>query len=677
MQINFRAIVEAHKLSTSTPLLPLFEAIVNSIQSIDELGIKDGRVEINVIRDVPSMGSNNWETDIASFEIIDNGIGFNDKNYTSFDIYGSDHKIAMGCKGIGRVLWLKAFNEVDVESIYLSDDEKYYERKFVFSIYDELKQLEHYESKKNQLTTKVRLKNYFSKYKKKCPKKLETLARDIMNHCFTRLALGNCPEIIIKDEHDAKSINAIFKEYTKGQIHVQDFIVNEFPFKLISAKNYTPSNDKHMLHYCAHNREVFGDNLSNTIKGLTGKLFNDDGDFAYCGYITGELLDSNVNSERTDFAFSKPESEMEETNSNEQLELESAETGKSVTKQEIVNSITPIIIEFLKEELTAYNLQKKERIENYVYSKNPRYRSLIKHNYECIEKIPLTNDDNKLEIELFKQEQLYRLELKIEQKAILAENINDVVDSNYTEKCVSLLQKTSDMGKDDLADYIVHRKVMLEILEHALAYTDVEKKKYALEKKIHELIFPMTTTSDDIEYDRHNLWIIDEKLAYHYYLASDKPISAYKDTESASSKEPDITIFEPAFALTGDPKDSSMNNITIIEFKRPGRTDTECVDQVIEYIELIREGKAKDKLGRILNEGGGNTLRFNCYILCDIEPTMSKFLKRRGFKIPPDGVGYYWLHDDYNASIEVVPYNKLIKDSIRRNKILFDRLFNQ
>jgi hypothetical protein len=32
----------------------------------------------------------------------DNGVGFNEKNFASFDVYGSDYKLDMGCKGVGR-----------------------------------------------------------------------------------------------------------------------------------------------------------------------------------------------------------------------------------------------------------------------------------------------------------------------------------------------------------------------------------------------------------------------------------------------------------------------------------------------------------------------------------------------------------------------------------------------
>jgi len=75
MQYNFRAIVDGHKLPISAPLLPLFEAIVNSIQSIQETGKSDGLIQVKIIRDLPINNSFYWETDIYSFEVVDNGAG--------------------------------------------------------------------------------------------------------------------------------------------------------------------------------------------------------------------------------------------------------------------------------------------------------------------------------------------------------------------------------------------------------------------------------------------------------------------------------------------------------------------------------------------------------------------------------------------------------------------------
>ena len=51
MDINFRGLVDLHALPTTEPLLPLYEAVVNSIQSINQGNISDGYIYIKIERD--------------------------------------------------------------------------------------------------------------------------------------------------------------------------------------------------------------------------------------------------------------------------------------------------------------------------------------------------------------------------------------------------------------------------------------------------------------------------------------------------------------------------------------------------------------------------------------------------------------------------------------------------
>ena len=211
-----------------------------------------------------------------------------------------------------------------------------------------------------------------------------------------------------------------------------------------------------------------------------------------------------------------------------------------------------------------------------------------------------------------------------------------------------------------------------------IRYKDQEQQKYAYEKNIHQLIFPMTKTSDDIDYLQHNLWIIDEKLAYHHYLASDMKIKKMEEVENNSGKEPDLIIFDSPFAFT-DEEEHPYRNITIIEFKRPGRehyNDAENpIRQIKEYMDDIVEGKVKTKDGEFLN--GTENIRFFCYIICDVDLSIKKLAKLEDLKVTPDNMGFYKYIDSYKAYLEIIPYNKLIQDSKKRNRILFDKLFNQ
>ena len=42
----------------------------------------------------------NWETDIENIIIYDNGVGFTEDNFKSFNTYASDFKKMLGCKGV-------------------------------------------------------------------------------------------------------------------------------------------------------------------------------------------------------------------------------------------------------------------------------------------------------------------------------------------------------------------------------------------------------------------------------------------------------------------------------------------------------------------------------------------------------------------------------------------------
>src|SRR3546814_6090470 len=69
--------------------------------------------------------------------------------------------------------------------------------------------------------------------------------------------------------------------------------------------------------------------------------------------------------------------------------------------------------------------------------------------------------------------------------------------------------------------------------------------------------------SDDLDYDDHNLWILDERLNFTSYVSSDKPIGKSKGDRT------DITVYNRRVAFRGE--NEASNPITIFEFKKPQR----------------------------------------------------------------------------------------------------------
>ena len=65
MKMNFKGLVDLHTLPKTTPLLPLYEASINSIQGIEDAQISNGKIEIIVERDKQMNLFNQWETDAS------------------------------------------------------------------------------------------------------------------------------------------------------------------------------------------------------------------------------------------------------------------------------------------------------------------------------------------------------------------------------------------------------------------------------------------------------------------------------------------------------------------------------------------------------------------------------------------------------------------------------------
>ena len=385
MKMNFKGLVDLHTLPKTTPLLPLYEAIINSIQSIEDAQISNGKIEIIVEREKQMNLFNQWETDIENIIIVDNGIGFNDENYNSFDTYASEYKVQKGCKGVGRMMWLKAFCNVSIESIFVEEDKKKC-RTFLFDANHAVHDMKITELSSEVLqTTKVRLNGLREQYKGNCPKKLETIAKNILNHCFTYYVLGKAPKIIVSDEKDTIDIDELYKGNIGDNIKIDDIDIKGTTFKIIHSKNYMNSKDKHTMNFCANHWVVQPVSLTKIMGNASAKLNDENGEFIYNGYIMSELLDRHVNRERTKIELP------------EQFDL-----VENVGMNDIAESVEKVILDYLKKDIEDSNKKKKEMIQAYVFGKNPKYRMLLKNKPEIFNEIPWVVDEEKLE-KVFKE----------------------------------------------------------------------------------------------------------------------------------------------------------------------------------------------------------------------------------------------------------------------------------
>ena len=85
--------------------------------------------------------------------------------------------------------------------------------------------------------------------------------------------------------------------------------------------------------------------------------------------------------------------------------------------------------------------------------------------------------------------------------------------------------------------------------------------KYVKEEFMHNLIYPMRTSSDEIEYEQHNLWLVDERLAYFFFASSDIPFNNDKSEDRA-----DLMFLDKSVALCPD-----KGRIVFSSRRRPAR----------------------------------------------------------------------------------------------------------
>lgn len=182
----------------------------------------------------------------------------------------------------------------------------------------------------------------------------------------------------------------------------------------------------------------------------------------------------------------------------------------------------------------------------------------------------------------------------------------------------------------------------------------------------------MRRTSEEIEYETHNLWMVDERLSYCEYISSDIPFN-----NDLSEQRTDILFLDKPVALSDqDNSGKEYESIVIIELKRPMRDDYKLgenpIDQLMGYQEKLASNSVTDKNGRPIKVG--DSTQFYLYAVCDITDSLMKYTKRYGFHETLDKLGLYWYNDNARAYMEIISFDKLINDAEKRNRVLFDKL---
>lgn len=659
MEVDVIGRVRNTPLSVRHGLVPLFEAISNSIDAIDDRGHENGKIEVVVNRDLDSLLIDDEEqrsvAPITGFEIIDNGIGFTEANYRSFNRSDSRLKAARGGKGIGRFLWLKAFEQVDIESVF-ADNGSEFHRSFRFVLSNDPITNHHVQEVTDvpvKITT-VRLLGLKPEYAEHIIKRTDTIAYHIVEHFLECFVLERMPYILLYDDDEQIVLNELYRSWvtqtdsTNFQIENQTFTVKHFMLRAYSGMY-------HKLNYCGIRRVVKEKRLTHkSVGSLPSRIEAADGSqLIYAGYVSSSFLDQRVNQDRSDFT-TFPDRGLKFT----------GELGWPDIEEEAIASSQA----YLKPYTAPIALETREMVEDFVVQEAPQYRSLLKHRPEIVDEIPPAMSPDKLELELHKRQKQWEIELRETADEIInLPELSDETDDDIQQKYERFLEEWNENGKAALAKYVVHRRITLALLEKYMNANSGEG--YALEKTIHQLIFPLKKTSDDIDYEQQNLWIIDEKLAFHRYLSSDIPLTKVEIIESEDQDRPDLLLFDNAFAIV---EKEPINGVTLFEFKRPMRADSNPVTQMFRYIRKIRANKATTNHGRPITVR--DETPFYCYAVCDLTQQLRYQFDDMNLQVTPDDEGYFGYNRRHRAYVEVISFNKLLRDAKQRNRILFEQL---
>jgi len=258
----------------------LYEAITNSIQA------NATNIEIKFIYNILDFNKKDIKDNkkvLESIEIIDNGIGFTSKNIKAFKEYKTDNKkVEFGCKGVGRFLYLKLFEKVEIRSL---------DKKIDFVVNKDIEAI----SQDNTIdTTTVKL----SQAKRKIVVDYKTLENDLKEHFIAYFKL-------LKDEN--KKVNIIIYEDNNKNFTIKSDDIPKFEkkdFKIgshifILSYVFDDKTIPNQGYYCAGKRVVKRNSELDSNKKI--KFFNQ---FNFLFLLESQYLDENVKSDtRDDFTI--------------------------------------------------------------------------------------------------------------------------------------------------------------------------------------------------------------------------------------------------------------------------------------------------------------------------------------------------------------------------------------
>ncbi|MHC5231263.1 ATP-binding protein [Brucella sp. LJL56] len=630
-------------------LQPVFEAVSNSLHAVeDAFGDQyqqQGKITVTI--------ANPRSPDDIEITVDDNGVGLEPARFEAFCTTDTDYKISRGGKGVGRLLWLDAFDSIRVASIY-RDQGTLFRRSFTFRLEAQDQITEEQNEPATGATstgtaiTFKRLRG--TAYRDKFPSQTATIVKHFGSHFFADFIMGRSPSVIVDIDTNA----TIFPQEIQN-LRVEDrgvATIESHEFGTLSLASFVCDkaasanfDGLHQMHLVANGRTV----TTRKIDGLVGiGRFGSDGTNVYHGCVTGDFLDERVNQERTQFNF-----------------------DESIIEAIVRECSDHVRTNAIHEEITQFDNQRLGTMQEFMQE----YPSFA---FEEAPELLARTPKNAVKPEQFAQALIpIRIRRDKErndtiQKIVSQLGGNDDVPENFAE---AVRKATDDIRAEEqrqLTEYVLRRKTVLDVMEvltRRIRERADGSQDFHLEETLHQFICPMKLRGDDpskLERSDHDLWIIDERLTFTKYFASDVPFTQIVDGET-STKRPDLLIYNRLYGLGAEGEDP-LRRVMLVEFKHPGRKDYDerysPMSQISEYITKLKNGEIIDFRGGRVRVA--DDCIFYCYVIADIVGKLE--IHTNGWRTTSNGRGRIQeLSGKFRGIIEIIEWVDLLDDARLRN----------
>ena len=659
MEVDVRGRVRNVSVGSGNALLPLFEAVVNGIHATEERLGDDvrtrGQVEVRVHRLVNAELSLSPGRppipEVTGFTVIDNGSGFTDANMDAFCKSDTTAKAELGGKGVGRFSWLVVFKRAKVESIYADAAGNLRRRAFQFLPSE--RGVEDYTDEDAEADpsprTQVELRGVELRFKEGLRIAIEVMAERLFEHCFSYFVVGRCPRIrMVEEGLDGATIIDVNDKL--GEVRLSPVVllrVGVHDLNVLHAQQKHAQGRKHSAHLCAHRRVVTSFPLAEVSELSSDPITLEDGQrVVEHVYVSGPPLDAAVDSTRT--RLDLPDG------------LPLLEAAGELDLKALRQALGAHVNAHLSDTLRVARGENLAKIEHHIRTQQPEYRHLLARIPERLQRVKYTGDARALDERLYREKQAWEAEVRRRQAEVerLAETSTD--PSLLAEELAKVMEEVNEAGRGDLVRYVAKRRAVLRVVGALLG-------RGVLEEHIHRLIFPMRTTADQIAYDDHNLWLVDDTLSFYEHVASDITFTKNEAAPTDGAERPDLLAFK-----TGDPP---YQHIALVEFKRPERRDDNPVEQLVRYAVSLRKGGAKNVQGQTM-PGIPHSVRIDAFALATLSPTLEDRLRvGPGNMVKAEGDWrWYGGVPAENLSIEVLDFQTFVRRAEQRNRAFFVKL---